>query len=488
MNRSAHSSSLCSQCKVNPVKARGCCKTCYARLRKQGKLDTLPRVPVLGPDTECKVPECKDKIGYAGAKGLCPKHYQRLKNTGSLELPKSQASDEERFRRSVNPRGSCECGCQCERWNGGISTTGYGHFSIGNKTYMAHRVSWELANKQEIPEGLVIDHVRAHGCVHTDCVRSDHLEAVSYSVNRQRAICTEASEANRIEGLREGLVTRWERNETLQERFARQVSQEPCSCGCTCKRWSASVNKKTGYGTFSLNGVTVVAHRVSWTLANDWEVPEGSHIDHVAARGCVHRDCVNPDHLEAVTPKINAQRGKMGTRRAGAAAARFGEQILELLGEEESLLVRDIRKRIGASQTMTYSYLKPLLADGKVTRDDAGYYRLSGLQCFPYIPRILPQLLPARSAHRYHVTLTVIAEYREFQGWALPVARSTAMPGSVVSSHDSNVTRYPLQVRGQQYRQILRRTVSEGQGGRELRHEHLPGVHGVDHRYQVLER
>lgn len=33
-------------------------------------------------------------------------------------------------------------------------------------------------------------------------------------------------------------------------------------------------------------------------------------IDHVAARGCKHHDCINPAHLETVTHRTNVLRGR----------------------------------------------------------------------------------------------------------------------------------------------------------------------------------
>jgi hypothetical protein len=40
------------------------------------------------------------------------------------------------------------------------------------------------------------------------------------------------------------------------------------------------------------------------------QIPEGYHVDHVAARGCTNRHCFNPAHLEAVPPRENVLRGR----------------------------------------------------------------------------------------------------------------------------------------------------------------------------------
>jgi hypothetical protein len=37
-------------------------------------------------------------------------------------------------------------------------------------------------------------------------------------------------------------------------------------------------------------------------------IPDGHEIDHVAARGCRHRDCIEPTHLEPVTRLENCRR------------------------------------------------------------------------------------------------------------------------------------------------------------------------------------
>ncbi len=293
-----------------PVRSNGLCATCYARHRRHG---TLPaRTRNLGTSNgKCRAPGCGRAVGRQGAKGLCPMHYQRLtKSAWGLEQPTRTAPDAVRFRAMAGDRGACECGCACERWTGGTNKGGYGHFYWNGNTWLAHRAAYVMAYG-EIPEGLLVDHVRARGCVHRDCVREDHLQAVTDTVNAQRAFVTLEGEVGRREGGRRGGYST-ARGETLRERFLRQTSAEPCTCGCACRRWTGTVNKRTGYGNFSVNSTTELAHRVAWVLANGRPVPAGHVIDHVAAAGCVHRDCVNPGHLEAVTRQVNARRARRG--------------------------------------------------------------------------------------------------------------------------------------------------------------------------------
>ncbi len=58
-----------------------------------------------------------------------------------------------------------------------------------------------------------------------------------------------------------------------------------------------------GYVRIKLGGVYQYAHRVVYQHFSG-QIPEGFEIDHL----CRVRNCINPEHLEAVTPMINMHR------------------------------------------------------------------------------------------------------------------------------------------------------------------------------------
>jgi hypothetical protein len=89
-------------------------------------------------------------------------------------------------------------------------------------------------------------------------------------------------------------------DERLAERFWDKVRVNP-ETGCW--EWTAHLIRN-GYGHFRWQGKMRRAHRLAYE-ALVGEIPEGFQLDHL----CRTRNCVNPDHVEPVTPQENTLRG-----------------------------------------------------------------------------------------------------------------------------------------------------------------------------------
>ena len=71
-----------------------------------------------------------------------------------------------------------------------------------------------------------------------------------------------------------------------------------------CWNWNGA--KWNGYGKFHPNRLSCAnAHRFAYELIRG-KIPSGLTIDHL----CRNRSCVNPEHMEAVTIKVNVLRGE----------------------------------------------------------------------------------------------------------------------------------------------------------------------------------
>lgn len=75
----------------------------------------------------------------------------------------------------------------------------------------------------------------------------------------------------------------------------------------TCWLWTGSL-ASGGYGSFNYKYKHYRAHRLSYEQIRG-EIPKGLVLDHL----CRVRSCVNPDHLEAVTHRVNILRGIGGS-------------------------------------------------------------------------------------------------------------------------------------------------------------------------------
>ncbi len=72
-----------------------------------------------------------------------------------------------------------------------------------------------------------------------------------------------------------------------------------------CHIWQGA-KTPTGYGMLKRGGYNGYTHRYFYELENG-PIPEGFQLDHL----CCQRDCMNPAHLEPVTPAVNVRRSAL---------------------------------------------------------------------------------------------------------------------------------------------------------------------------------
>ena len=110
----------------------------------------------------------------------------------------------------------------------------------------------------------------------------------------------------------------------LQARWEAKIMPEPNS---GCWLWTGAWSDN-GYGVLQVNNVAQYAHRISYEL-HKGEIGSGLYIDH----RCSVRCCVNPDHLDAVTPGENvirtAQRGRAKNQYLGQTHCFRGHPLNE---------------------------------------------------------------------------------------------------------------------------------------------------------------
>ncbi len=100
---------------------------------------------------------------------------------------------------------------------------------------------------------------------------------------------------------------------TISERLLSKIIIDPLT---GCWLWSACRNP-SGYGLINVDRKSRLAHRESY-VASGRVIPDGLDLDHtchkndgscVGGNACLHRRCINPDHLEPVTNAENLRRG-----------------------------------------------------------------------------------------------------------------------------------------------------------------------------------
>lgn len=89
-----------------------------------------------------------------------------------------------------------------------------------------------------------------------------------------------------------------------------------------CWHWLGFVDEERGYGQIRVDSQLHKVHRFAYELHNG-PIPEGCVVDHACHNNsgctdvpCLHRRCVNPNHLEAVTQSRNTERGRTGSHHS----------------------------------------------------------------------------------------------------------------------------------------------------------------------------
>lgn len=113
-----------------------------------------------------------------------------------------------------------------------------------------------------------------------------------------------------------------------------------------CWEWIGSINPKTGYGKKQWHGRAEMAHRWMWMMLFGI-IPDGMVINHK----CSNRKCVNPHHLEVVTPAENCRHGK---------ATKLSEDLVRRL-RKRSPMPRKVRRRVAQRIGISESHLNAVI-------------------------------------------------------------------------------------------------------------------------------
>lgn len=105
----------------------------------------------------------------------------------------------------------------CWLWQGRTARGGYGHFDLGGKVWLAHRLAYTLAHGP-IPEGLDV----LHSCDTPACVNPAHLRAGTHTEN-MREMIKRGRRDTRGERHNQARLT-WDRVRAIRAQYAQDLA------------------------------------------------------------------------------------------------------------------------------------------------------------------------------------------------------------------------------------------------------------------------
>lgn len=186
-----------------------------------------------------------------------------------------------------------------------------------------------------------------------------------------------------------------------------------------CWVWNGTTNSK-GYALLWSGKITISAYRASYLL-HKGPIPDGMQIDHL----CRNRRCVNPDHLEAVTPEENMRRS---TRTKLTV-----EQVNEIRRMLGTATHAEIAEQFGVSQPLVSQIALGRIwteGEGLVPAPDWYSYKRKRLSYADAeeIRRLTKEMPQKEIAERYGVARSLISLIVRGKRWARPLGNGHVTP------------------------------------------------------------
>lgn len=147
----------------------------------------------------CSVPDCKDT--FRMRRGLCNKHYLKLRRRGDPQIELRPASSDSILVSLAKRLELKSSGCI--EWVGHKHCQGYGRLMHQGKMWLAHRLVYTLL-LGDIPQGLEL----LHSCDNPACCNVNHLRPGTHLDNMRDASEKQRWQKLKAERLRVGTTTK----------------------------------------------------------------------------------------------------------------------------------------------------------------------------------------------------------------------------------------------------------------------------------------